>query len=171
MSWLIWIFVALFGLFVFWQAEQPDCSTSPDAEGCAARSPATVDVISGIGWETIIVGEIRGVIVPAHDAGSLVYGTRPEIPEEDYWTPTRADVKAAEAAIAAEQGDLEHNRQYAGFTEDGERHVFVNGFCESFSADWTREPVHVDDGGDCFFTAIYKVDRDILEMFRFNGQG
>lgn len=175
MSWLIWIFVILFGFLAFGQASAVDCSNSPGGtEECPARrvsvTPASPEP-SGWVWEEVSVGEIRGVIVPARDAGSLVYGTRPEIPDEDYWTPTLADVEAAEAAIAAEQGDLEHNRQYAGFTEDGERKIFVNGFCQSFSADWTREPVLVDDGGDCFFTAIYNVDRDVLEMFRFNGQG
>lgn len=171
MTWLVWILVALLALFAFWQAEQPDCSTFPEADGCAASSPATVDIISDSGWETVTVGGSQGVIIPARDAGALVHGTKPEIPDEDYWTPTVADVEAAESALLADQGALDHTRQYAGFVENGDRKVFVNGFCDTFSADWTREPVRVDDGGDCFFTAIYNVDRAELEMFRFNGEG
>ncbi len=154
----------------------PDCSNSPGGtEECPARRPArtvaapTAAVYPDGGWEEVTVGEIRGVILPMRAAGSLVHGARPEIPEEDYWTPVLADVELAEAAIAGDQGALEHMRQYAGFIENGERKILVNGFCDAFGVDWMSEPVRVDDGGDCFFTAIYNVDRDDLEMFRFNG--
>lgn len=176
MTWIIWIFVALFGLFVFWQAEQSDCSTSPDGtDACPARrvvapTPAAIQV-DGWEWEEVTVGEIEGVIVPEAAASSLLFGTYPDLEYGDYWTPTMMDVEAAEAAIASEKGDLDHMRQYAGFIENGDRKVYVNGFCDALSIDWTSEPVLVDDGGDCFFTAIYNIERTELEMFRFNGEG
>lgn len=150
MAWWIWLLVILFGF--------PIAPT------------AGVDGITGIGWERVSVDGIEGVIVPAHDAGSLVSRTYPDLAGDDYWTPTLADVEAAEAAIAAEQGDLTHRRQYAGYAENGERKVYVNGFCEGFDSKWTIQPVRVEDGGECYFTAVYNVDRDELEMFRFNGE-
>lgn len=176
MTWIIWILAALFGLFVFWQAEQTDCATSPGGtDECPVRRVVlpTPAVVRGEGgeWEEVTIGDIQGVIIPAHDAGSLVHGTKPEAPEGGFWTPAIAHLESAEAAIAAERGQLDHMRQYAGFIEDGERKVFVNGFRDALGIDWTTERVLVDDGGDRFFTAIYNVDRDELEMFRFNGEG
>lgn len=176
MTWLIWILAALFGLFVVWQAEQADCSTSPGgtvecpARRVVASTPAVVRSEGGE-WEEVTVGEIEGVIIPEAAASSLLFGMYPDLDPGDYWTPTLMDVEAAEAAIAAERGQLDHMRQYAGFIEDGERKVFVNGFRDALGIDWTTERVLVDDGGDRFFTAIYNVDRDELEMFRFNGEG
>ncbi len=29
--------------------------------------------------------------------------------------------------------------------------VFASFFCETNRQDWTRKPIAVDDGGDCFF--------------------
>ncbi len=171
MNLIIWIFVALVGLFVFWQAEQVDCSTSPGGTAaCPARRVVVATPVlirnESWEWEEIAVGEINGVVVPERAASSLVFGTY-----DDYWTPTLTDVETVEAAIAAEQGQLDHMRQYAGFVENGERKVFVNGFCDALGIDWTSAPVLVDDGGECFFTAIYNIDQDELETFRFNGPG
>jgi hypothetical protein len=87
---------------------------------------------------------------------------------EPYWAPTANDIAAAESAIAAAEGDLEHYRQYAGFTEDGDRLLLVNGFCNA-EPDWTSRIVFVMDGGECYFTAIYNVDTEELESFMFNG--
>jgi hypothetical protein len=176
MTWVIWIFVAIVGLFVFLQAEQTDCSTSPGGtEACPARrvvAPTPAAVRSeGWEWEEITVGEITGVIVPEAAASSLLASTFPELRNGDFWTPTLMDVEAVESAIAAEQGQLDHMRQYAGFIENGERKVLVNGFCDAMGIDWTTERVLVDDGGDCFFTAIYNVDRAALETFHFNAEG
>lgn len=176
MTWLIWIFVALFGLFVFWQAEQPDCSTSPGgtpecpARRVASSTPAVIQV-DGWEWEEVTVGEIEGVIIPEAAASSLLFGSYPDLEYGDYWTPTLMDVEAAASAIAAEQGELDHMRQYAGFIENGDRKVYVNGFCDALGIDWTSERVLVDDGGDCFFTAICNIEQAELEMFRFNGEG
>lgn len=150
MTWWLWILAILFSLLI--------------------PSPTGDDGISGIGWEVVSVDGIEGVIVPEWDADRLISRTYPDLAGDVYWTPTVADIEAAETAIAAEQGALTHRRQYAGFTENGARNVYVNGFCEGFDSKWTTQPVRVEDGGACYFTAIYSVDGDKLEMFRFNGE-
>lgn len=173
-TWWIWILAFLF-FFAVRLENDVDCSNSPGGTAeCPALRPtlATAEAApSQWVWEEVSVGEIQGVIVPEEAASSLLFGTYPDLEFGDYWTPTLMDVEAAEAAIAAEQGELDHMRQYAGFIEDGERKVFVNGFCDALGVDWTTERVLVDDGGDCYFTAVYNVDQDELEMFRFNGEG
>lgn len=176
MGWLIWIFVILFGFLAFGLGSDVDCSTSPGGtEECPARrvtvATAVIQPPDGREWEEVSVGEIQGVILPERAASSLLFGTYPDLEYDDYWTPTLTDVEAAEAAIAAEQGQLDHMRQYAGFVENGERKVFVNGLCDAFGTDWTSERILVDDGGDCFFTAVFNVDQSELETFRFNGEG
>lgn len=176
MNLIIWIFLALVGAFVFLQAEQVDCSTSPGGtEACPARrvvvsTPVLVRNESWE-WEQIAVGEISGVIIPERAASSLLSSRFPGVESEDFWTPTLTDVEAVETGIAADQGQLDHMRQYVGFIESDERKVLVNGFCDALGIDWRSAPVLVDDGGECFFTAIYNVDRDELETFRFNGPG
>ncbi|MBA2247884.1 MAG: hypothetical protein H0W23_07135, partial [Chloroflexia bacterium] len=73
MTWWIWILVFLVTVLEPW--------------------PVTVEGISGFGWEPVTVSGIRGVILPARDAGSLVHGTRPELSEGDYVTPVMAEIE------------------------------------------------------------------------------
>jgi len=87
-----------------------------------------------------------------------------------YWLPGLADIEAAELALSDEVGELDHDRQYAGYIEDGNRKIYINGFCDAPGVDWHERPVLVQDGGDCFFTTIYNVDAGELERFRFNGE-
>jgi hypothetical protein len=130
-----------------------DCTAVDNMDGC------------GPAWTVVEVGEVTGVIVP--DTSAALFG----IASDAYWTPSIVEIELAEAAILNEQGELDHVRQYAGVTEDGDQKVFVNGFCDDFGIDWQSEVVLVDDGGDCFFSALYNVDTDELEYFSFNGEG
>lgn len=157
----IWILILLiFGLVAFVQSDDQ-----------AARAPvARVSPIDNEWWEPVKVDHVEGVIVPAGDAPLFVNSLGLDLDEDAYWRPTAADVEAAEGALAEEAGELEHKRQYAGYIEDGERKIFINGFCDTIGIDWRERPVLVDDGGDCFFTAIYNVERGKLERFRFNGE-
>jgi hypothetical protein len=109
---------------------------------------------------------VNGVIVApdAVDEFGLWFGTSLET-----WEPATADVQAAEDALLEEQGALAQFRQYAGFVEDGDRKVLINGFCDAFETNWYRQVVIVMDGGDCFFQAVFNVDTGELERFSFNG--
>lgn len=159
MSLILIILIAISGFFV---AGSPTVETSSvcvvDVEGNCVPEPAD-------GWLPVSFEGFEGVIVPAE----AVEGD-PWFQSDEAWTPTEADVVAAEAAIEAEQGPLDHMRQYVGITEDGQRKVFVNGFCDAWDTNWQAELVFVMDGGDCYFTAIYNVETSELESFMFNGE-
>lgn len=119
----------------------------------------------GDGWVAVNVNGHPGVIVSADYAVNFGTGA------DGFWMPSETDVENTELAITEEKGDLAHLRQYAGIIEDGEKKVFVNGFCDDTERNWYAEIVAVDDGGDCFFSAVYNVDAGELEYFRFNGNG
>lgn len=152
--------VTLFGANAFFDADAPQKGWAVEIVSTPSevRSPAD-------GWTPVELDGTQGVIIPETDAAQLVGE------QEGYWTPTLADVEAAEVAILAAEGPLEHMRQYAGFIESGERKLWINGFCDATGFDWQREALHVLDGGDCYFTGIYNVDTNNLETFYLNGSG
>lgn len=167
MAW-IWIIIVIIGVLLFgWSS-----AVEPTASGVEDPRAATVVVRDPVQvWPLVRIGTIEGVILPEADADRLTAGLVPG-DEVTYWTPTTANVERAEQVIAAEQGDLQQMRQYAGFIEDDQRKIVVNGFCDDLGFDWqTSDIVRVDDGGDCYFTAIFNVDADELESFQFNGEG
>jgi hypothetical protein len=147
MNWLLQILFALALLLVF---------------GTSAYEAGPNE---GTGWVAVNANGHPGVIVSSDDADAFGTGA------EEFWMPAESDIVDVEEAIQDDQGDLAHMRQYAGVIEDGERKVFINGFCDDMGIDWQTEIVAVDDGGDCFFSAMYNVDAGELEYFQFNGPG
>lgn len=160
MSILAIIFVLIFGFF---STDVTAISSTPVVARptCAPTTTGCVDEVTDASWTTVTIGGVEGVIAPETVAADFGY--------EGGWVPTVEQVTAAEAAITAEQGELDHDRQYVGFTEDGQQKIFVNGFCDSFDMDWQHTPILVMDGGDCFFGAAYNVETSELEWFSFNG--
>ena len=159
MSVILIILVLISGIFITGAPTAETVSVCVvDIEGNCVPEPAD-------GWLPVSFEGFEGVIVPAEAVeGDLWFQS------EEAWTPTEADVVAAEAAIEDDQGPLDHMRQYVGITEGGERKVVVNGFCDAFGQNWQAELVFVMDGGDCYFTATYNVDTAELENFMFNGE-
>ena len=147
---IILFIIAVFGLGSF-------TSTSE----VAMEPAATVEVVESGLWELVELDGIQGVIVAPADVNGF------GVPEP-YWNPTQIDIAEAERAIAEAAGELEHYRQYAGFTQNGDRMLLVNGFCHA-EPNWTSQIVFVMDGGECYFTAIYNVETASLESFMFNG--
>lgn len=157
MSLIVILILILLGLFGVSAdpvvVEGPDCAQD-GSDGCVqAVTP----------WEPVTIGGVEGVIVAEADGGLFVG-------QEGYFKPTTDQLTAAELAIAREQGVLDHQRQYVGYIENGERKLFVNGFCDSSGQDWHAEPILVADGGECYFTAIYNLDTSELERFTYNGE-
>lgn len=171
MNWIIILIVIVVGFFgaVASPAPEPVTRSSPDCavevtEGPrkeATPEPACAPAVSA--WAPVDVNGIEGVIVGEADGWMLIDNGGL------YWTPTLDDLEAAEAAIAETQGELDQRRQYVGFTEDGVAKVYINGFCDDLGSDWLTNPIVVDDGGDCFFSAVYNTETSELEWFTFNG--
>ena len=148
---IILLILAFFGLGTF--------ATSSDV---AMEPPATAVLVESGQWEMVTLDGIEGVIVAPTEVGGF------GVPGP-YWTPGQADIARVEEAILAAEGNLDHYRQYAGFTENGDPKILVNGFCNA-EPDWTSQIVFVMDGGECYFTAMYNVDTERLESFTFNGE-
>ncbi len=121
-----------------------------------------------------------GVIVAEDEADDFVRGAGWE-PAGAYWTPLTIDVAALEAEIDdawvtaapphARDEDLSgHLRQYVGTIEASERLILVNGFCDPLDTDWESEPVVVQDGGTCYFQAIWEVERAEFRSLTVNGE-
>jgi hypothetical protein len=103
------------------------------------------------------------------------------------WTPTLADVLALEQKLP---GHLRENyesrrkeplwkrapgykRQYLGITRQGRRVIHANLFCQvpgSRVSDWHTVAVVVEDGGDCYFSIEYDVQRGTFRDLRVNGE-
>jgi hypothetical protein len=129
-------------------------------------TPATPGTGIAPGWEAITVDGHEAVILSEEDALRYAWDD-----VEDSWMPAVADIEEAETAIREQEGDLDHMRQYLGWIVDGERVIYVNGFCDDLGRNWHAEYIAVDDGGECFFSATYNVDTGELEYFSYNGFG
>lgn len=169
MAFIQFFVVLAFVFSIVFAPERPvamDCGTN-GADSCRAEpavelpDPAT----AAEGWLPLETKGVFGVIVATDDASTLYPNA------DDYWTPGQTDVELAEAAVFDDQGGLDHFRQYVGVVEDGEQKVSINGFCDSWGLNWYAQPVQVDDGGDCYFSALYNVEDGELEYFSFNGEG
>jgi hypothetical protein len=112
-------------------------------------------------------------------------------PPASFWTPALADVVKLEARLAAYLRDDRaarraaagsgpqknplwkrapgYKRQYVGIRRRGRKVIYANFFCEAPSYDWHREPVDVDDGGDCYFQVEYDVDGGRFDNIAVNG--
>lgn len=105
------------------------------------------------------------------------------------WTPALDDVLALEKALpdyirgefTRQRRQLKsknplweraktYKRQYVGIRYKARRAVYANFFCTDFGVNWRTEPIGVDDGGDCFFTVEYDVDKGTFSNFIVNGK-
>ena len=105
------------------------------------------------------------------------------------WTPALDDVLALEKALPDYLGReltrqrsaptkksplseraKTYKRQYVGVRSKGRRAVFANFFCNAWRHDWRTEPVVVHDGGDCYFTVEYDVEKGTFSNLMINGE-
>ena len=106
-----------------------------------------------------------------------------------FWTPALADVLALEQRLpdyirrelGRERGQLKrkqplweraktYKRQYVGGRQKERRFVFANFFCNDFGKSWRTEPIFVKDGGDCYFSVQYDVDKRTFSQLLINGE-
>jgi len=91
--------------------------------------------------------------------------------EGKQYTPTTEEVEKGLNLIRAfldKQSGIrdfsEYKTQIISYTNNsGEKVIYANYFCSTFGADWTKEFLSVDDGGNCFFNI--KVNLQTEEVF------
>lgn len=176
MNVVIWILVVIVaGWFYAATPEATTIDVTPTCVGTAEscnRDP---------GWQLVTTGNVEGVIVPEDEAADLAsWGVNGPI--DGVWQPVEADIAtlelhieeaAASASSPSRQPPPEsldgYVRQYAGIIENGEKKIYVNGMCHVDGDTWKHSPYIVMDGGPCFFTAVYNVETETFELFRYNG--
>ena len=57
-----------------------------------------------------------------------------------------------------------------GIVRNGRQVIFANFFCDTFGVDWRRQPLMVDDGGDCFFVVEYDPATGAFSHLMINGE-
>lgn len=132
--------------------------------------------------EIVKTDEFEGVIIPREKAREFMKGFS-NIEEKDAWTPGKDDVLKLEEKIEAYLKEAAakkspklwskiapYKRQYVGITRSNRRQIFVNFFCNAYDTNWKTKAVAVLDGGDCFFTVVYDVDRAAFSNLQINGE-
>ena len=106
----------------------------------------------------------------------------------EFWTPTVADALALEQRLPdflrhelvseRRKGDKTpplwqraplYKRQYFGTKASGIRLIQASFFCRELNG-WRTGPVVVKDGGDCFFSVNYNVDKQTFSSLIINGE-
>lgn len=132
--------------------------------------------------ELVKTDEFEGVIISREQAGEFMKAFS-NVEEKDVWTPGKDDVLKLEEKIeaflkraAAKTSPklwskiAPYKRQYVGITRSGRRQIFVNFFCDAYDINWKAKAVAVLDGGDCFFTVVYDVERADFSHLQINGE-
>ena len=158
--------LCLLGGLAAWAAEVPD----------TGASKMTYAAVRGDGFE--------GVIVPAERAPDF-WKDATGLDAEGAWTPGSSAITELEAALPAflksappeRSPELwkklpDYKRQYVGLLIKGHKTIYANYFCRaSGDSDWTKAPVLVDDGGDCYFQVQYDVESKAFSDLQVNGEG
>jgi hypothetical protein len=108
-----------------------------------------------------------------------------EFQQNSAWLPTLTQVEELEAELPQYLAKSNHpdagamiaqlpkyRRQYLGYIDEGHRRIYVNAFCQGANASdesWRTRFVLVQDGGSCYFQAIYDVDSKRFIRLRVNG--
>ena len=88
--------------------------------------------------------------------------------EAEYWSPTKADVRALESGLSAYLQEnksafymteiliwerlSEYNSQYVGVVLDGKKVIYASYLCkDGVDAEWKEKFIFVADGGACYF--------------------
>ncbi|MEM9861453.1 MAG: hypothetical protein AAF938_07545 [Myxococcota bacterium] len=137
-------------------------ATSPDRD--EPRPEGIRELASGRG--TLVISEVEA---------SRFYQVHGFFAPDGYYTLTPAEAAAAidalDPAVAALPGNVDdasgYYRHVLGVVVEGRRSAFVAGFCR---ADEWREPVSVEDGGECYFEGHFDLDAGSFRDLRFHGE-
>lgn len=124
---------------------------------------------------------VQGVIIGKAQAGPFYHAIRGES-SPHYWTPEKSHVIDLESRLMGYlkrtapprsqlRKDLKgYRRQYLGIVRGDREVVFASFFCETHRKDWTRKPIVVDDGGDCYFRIEYDPQTLTFSHLEINGE-
>jgi hypothetical protein len=97
------------------------------------------------------------------------------------WTPSTIDIAKAEGSISQTVSlkanyaspHIDHPeryfRQYVPIRQQGRNLLYVNAFCEA-PGYWRTQIVIVDDGGSCYWQALYDPATDKYSDLTINGR-
>lgn len=101
-----------------------------------------------------------------------------ELDDEEYASIHNLIIKAVEKHNSDEPDkrkvwDLsKYNFQYIPvYTEDRQKQVWVNAFCNAFEKDWKKDLIRVKDGGNCYFNLKINLSNSTFYDFSVNGMG
>ncbi len=147
---------------------------------------------SGRYWHSFFTGIYKrknlltfGVGVKSMNSNGVIFPAK-EIPfgEAPFWTPTLEQVKELEGLLPEylkshppmddkPVGDVfEYGRQYFGVTNNGQKVIYLNAFCNPsrFDPQWEEEMIQVKDGGSCYFQVYFDPARKEFIHLHYNGQ-
>jgi hypothetical protein len=141
------------------------------------------DGLLGPGYSMVATHGAYGIIIDARYAARFIESSEDEATET--WTPTREDIVAAEEllqpyrssdAVDAERrqqadspDDLVSRTWYGGIV-DGERILYVDGYCTGGLPEQPLLPMFVADGGACFWNATINADTWEIVGYSENGE-
>lgn len=181
-----WLGVCLLMLACTDKGRQPAPAPAapPEAHKLAdvvdAEPPAPTDH-----YRVVKLGGADVAIVPKEMAKDFPIWLKDGAKIAEYFTPTLADVTRAEGVlepfIASQPAQRDpdplakryhgYKRDWVGFVAGGKGKLFASFFCDTFDHDWTRGPIFVKDGGDCFFTVTFDLATQQFDSFFANGKG
>jgi len=135
----------------------------------------------GPAFERFVMPGVQGLIV-GQVAAPGFYSQITGKSSSRYWTPEKSQIIDLESRLSAYlrgaapaksriRTDLRsYRRQYLGTVRDDHEVVFVSFFCETHRQDWTRKPIVVDDGGDCYFRLEYETENHKFSHLEINGE-
>jgi len=174
---ILYVTLPLFALAVSGCPEKQSPTSTTNAPSAEPEKPAASNPSKvrdpGPAFELFAMPGVQGLIVGEGEAGRF-YDAITGSTSPAYWTPEKADVIDFENRLGAYlrgkapansklRKDLRaYRRQYIGIVQKERRLIFTNFFCETNRQDWTRKPIAVDDGGDCFFQLQFDPEKHVF---------
>ncbi|MEZ4625383.1 MAG: hypothetical protein R2843_11480 [Thermomicrobiales bacterium] len=151
-------------------AEFDDPDQMPDCGDDCADPQVSADGYSGWIMSLDVIRESTMLFVWGEEVIDVFQPSEDEIAEAEagFLAFLTTDQQANETGLVDIVG--EHERQYLGYETTNGRLLAVNGFCDRTGVDPATDVIAVQDGGACFWYAIYNLDTHEWVSIAINGQ-
>ena len=124
----------------------------------------------------------KQVIFSAQSAEEQNLAVLVNTPVKGYWSPSEFEINSMFVTLVKylqftgeDQiiGALDNYRhQHFGYISEDKQYIYNNYFCDNFDTDidWRTNFISVDDGGNCFFQAIFDVAEQEIISLTINGE-